>query len=202
MPKSGYHHGDLRTALIGAALKLLEEHGPDGVTMRAAAREAGVSAAAPYRHFADRDELMSAVAAACNQRLMAHMSAAAGELDSPLKQYRAHGVALVTFAVANPRLFQVMNDATWSASETSPEMAAVNEAMYAQTATLVAAAQEAGELSAASPAVQMLAAQAMVYGLARLFIDGQMAAYGLSDDRAEELANAVVDVLGMGLVAR
>ena len=58
----GYHHGNLREALIQAALDLIAEKGPTGFTFAEAARSAGVSPAAPYRHFRDRDELLSDVA--------------------------------------------------------------------------------------------------------------------------------------------
>ena len=60
--RRGYHHGNLREALIRAALSLIAEKGPSGFTFAEAARSAGVSPAAPYRHFRDRDELMADVA--------------------------------------------------------------------------------------------------------------------------------------------
>lgn len=64
MPQNnGYHHGDLRAACLRAARELLEEDGSAGLSLRAVARRAGVSATAPYRHFADRDALVSGVAA-------------------------------------------------------------------------------------------------------------------------------------------
>src|SRR5215831_17500008 len=63
-PRRNYHHGDLRRALVEAATALLDEHGPLGVTLRGAARAAGVSQAAPYRHFAGKDALLAAVAEA------------------------------------------------------------------------------------------------------------------------------------------
>src|SRR5258706_12767161 len=68
-PKAAYHHGDLRAALVGAAMDLLEEGGEAELSLRAVARRAGVSAAAPYRHYDDREALVSAVAAAGNPEL-------------------------------------------------------------------------------------------------------------------------------------
>ena len=62
MERRGYHHGNLREALIRAALSLIAEKGPAGFTFAEAARSAGVSPAAPYRHFRDRDDLMADVA--------------------------------------------------------------------------------------------------------------------------------------------
>ncbi|MFT4571001.1 MAG: AcrR family transcriptional regulator, partial [Candidatus Binatia bacterium] len=61
-PSGAYHHGDLRRALVEGALELLHERGPAGLTLRGAARKAGVSEAAPYRHFADKEALLASVA--------------------------------------------------------------------------------------------------------------------------------------------
>lgn len=202
MSRAKYHHGDLRAALIDAATALVEEAGPDGASMREAARRAGVSSAAPYRHFKDGDELMSAVAAAGHRRLLAHMAAATRGHTSPLQQYRAHGIAYVIFAVSNPHLFRVMNTARWASAGGSPEMAAARAELDADTLTLVQRAQAAGELVEDAPTVQMLAAQALVHGLARMFVDGQMAEYGIGGSDAERIAEAVSDVLGVGLIPR
>ena len=62
MARSSYHHGNLRQALVEATVRLIEENGPQGFTLAEAARLAGVSAAAPYRHFTGRDELLEEVA--------------------------------------------------------------------------------------------------------------------------------------------
>src|ERR1700744_5211743 len=62
-PKRPYHHGDLRAALLQAALKLIEEHGVKGLALSDAARLAGVSVAAPYRHFKDKEALLAEIAA-------------------------------------------------------------------------------------------------------------------------------------------
>ena len=76
--KRAYHHGNLRAALVEAALHAIAEHGPDGFTLRDVARRAGVSPAAPYRHFQDKDGLFAAVVAECADRLGQMVTAAAG----------------------------------------------------------------------------------------------------------------------------
>ena len=72
----GYHHGNLREALVSAALDLIASKGPAGFTFAEAARQAGVSAAAPYRHFRDRDALMADVAKRGFERFEARLTAA------------------------------------------------------------------------------------------------------------------------------
>src|SRR5215468_11457100 len=77
--RRGYHHGNLREALVDAALDLIAEKGPAGFTFAEAARQAGVSPAAPYRHFRDRDALMADVARRGFERFEQQLSAAWGE---------------------------------------------------------------------------------------------------------------------------
>src|SRR6202012_2798827 len=104
-----YHHGDLRRALLTAAGDILERDGPAALTLRAAAREAGVSPAAPYHHFKDKDELLLAVGQTGFDSLRQALAAAAtaSERDDRLS---ALGMAYVAFAQANPALYRVMYD--------------------------------------------------------------------------------------------
>ena len=102
-----YHHGDLRRALVDAAVMIVERDGPTGLTLRAVAREAGVSPAAPYHHFKDKDELLYAVAKEGFRRQRHTMLAAN---DGGPAGPRAMGVAYVEFAHAHPSLYRVMYD--------------------------------------------------------------------------------------------
>ncbi|MCA1443469.1 TetR/AcrR family transcriptional regulator [Ensifer sp. IC4062] len=101
----GYHHGDLRTALIEAGLSLLEREGPAGVSLRAVARQAGVSQAAPYAHFAGKRELMSAIATVGFSRLRDLIAPLASD---PALSIGDLGVAYIEFAKANPGLYTLM----------------------------------------------------------------------------------------------
>ncbi len=103
-----YHHGDLRRALILAAERVLERDGPQALSLRAVAREAGVSPAAPYHHFKDKGDLMLAIAGAGFEGLSDAMRAAA-EAD-PDKKLTTIGVAYVKYARDNPALYRVMYD--------------------------------------------------------------------------------------------
>jgi AcrR family transcriptional regulator len=107
--KDGYHHGDLRATLVEAARRLVEEKGPDRLTMSDACRAAGVSTAAPYRHFADMDEILLAVVREGMDRQRAAMerAGAAHPLGS-IAAVAAIGIAYVDFARAEPGLFRAM----------------------------------------------------------------------------------------------
>lgn len=107
--KGAYHHGDLKEALISAARQLIQEKGPEGFSMAEACRMAGVSAAAPYRHFADRDALVGAVAAEGFFNLTERGKAKRdsfppGSVDSIV----AMGQAYVQFAADEPAVFRLM----------------------------------------------------------------------------------------------
>lgn len=103
-----YHHGDLRRALIDAAQRILEAEGPTALSLRAVAREAGVSPAAPYHHFKDKGELLDAVANEGWRLLNEAMKAAREKAGSPRAAMTALGVAYVCFAHEHPALYRVM----------------------------------------------------------------------------------------------
>jgi AcrR family transcriptional regulator len=105
----GYHHGNLREALIAAALDLISKKGPAGFTFADAARAAGVSAAAPYRHFRDRDALMADVAKRGFDRFAVELSRAwDGGKPSPRAAFERVGRAYLQFAEKEPALFSAM----------------------------------------------------------------------------------------------
>ena len=104
---AGYHHGDLRAACLHAAMELLEENGATALSVRAVARRAGVSPGAPYRHYADRDALISAVAAEGYRELAGHLAAVHASPSTP-DDLAAVAVAYVEFALGRPALFRVM----------------------------------------------------------------------------------------------
>lgn len=105
-----YHHGDLRRALVDAARRLLEAEGPSALSLRAVAREAGVSPAAPYHHFKDKAELLDAVAHEGWEMLNAGMREAKARAEGR-QQLTALGIAYVCFAREHPALYRVMYDA-------------------------------------------------------------------------------------------
>lgn len=107
--RRGYHHGNLREALIDAALRLIGEKGPAGFTVAEAARAAGVSPAAPYRHFRDRDELMADVAKRGFESFTAALRTAWDDgRPAPRKAFERLGVAYLDFAAKEPATFAAM----------------------------------------------------------------------------------------------
>lgn len=113
--RDAYHHGDLRKALVASAVRLIEQSGEAAFSLREAARDVGVSANAPYRHFDDKSALVTAAAAGGLERLAGSMQKAmdrAAERGSETRlavaRFKAVGRAYVEFALAHPELFRVM----------------------------------------------------------------------------------------------
>ncbi len=106
-----YHHGDLRRVLIDAALQLAEDGGAAAVSVREAARRAGVSPGAPFRHFESRDALMTAVAEEAQRRFRAEIETALAEVpaDDPLRRFRSFGLAYLRWAMRNPAHFEIIS---------------------------------------------------------------------------------------------
>ncbi len=107
-----YHHGDLRRALVDGGRRLLEREGSAALSLRAVAREAGVSAAAPYHHFKDRAALLYAVAHEGNVALNEAVRIAFDSAEPGQARIIAVGLAYVTFALANPALYELMFETT------------------------------------------------------------------------------------------
>lgn len=164
------------------------------------ARRAGVSAAAPYRHFRDKEELLAAVAGECAERLgeLTERAVAAAP-GNVLEQYRAAGVAHVLFAVEHPEHFRALNTPGIVALMPDAARRKRQQKQQEQRAAL-AAAQAAGTIAALPLDDLCLAAEALVHGLGHLIVQGQLGT--VTPQRAAALAVAVTEVLGKGLVPR
>jgi len=124
MGKRGYHHGNLRAALVQACLELIEEKGPNGFTLSEAAREAGVTPAAVYRHFLGREDLIAEAARQGYEIFADLMDHAYGKgQPSALKAFEATGRAYLAFARKFPGHYVAMFESGISVQRT-PELAA------------------------------------------------------------------------------
>jgi AcrR family transcriptional regulator len=198
-----YHHGDLRNSLIRAALALVAERGVEGFSLREAARTVGVSASACYRHFADREELLAAVAHEGLDTLAEEMRVAAAVHEGPtpfdaVNRFWDYAAAYLHFALAHPAHFRVMH-ALPKSEHSRDLMLPRTPAVLAQTAmeALVAAGVVAPEAAGRA----LLAIWTSVHGLAQLAVAGQLP---LDDELTLEAAlDAVLRtaMLGAGVEA-
>ena len=197
----GYHHGNLREALIRAALALIAEKGPAGFTFADAARWAGVSPAAPYRHFRDRDELLADVARRGFEQFAAALEAAwDGGRPDPMTAFERTGRAYLAFARTEPSYYSAMFEAGVPL-EASPELTAAGDRAFA---VIRAASERLIEQMPAGrrpPALMMaLHIWSMSHGIASLFGRGDAGRRKLPMS-AEELleAGVLVYLRGLGL---
>ena len=172
IPKpQGYHHGDLPRALIMAARHMIEDGGAQALTLRGAAQKAGVSAAAPYRHFEDRDALLAAVIAEGFDGLATATEAARGSAGDPVSAYLAVGEAYLGFAAAHPSLYRLM----FGIERHKPDYPALLEAGQRAFGVVLQAARDCGDaglIGSRPPEHVALAGWTMVHGLASLHVDG------------------------------
>jgi AcrR family transcriptional regulator len=169
--KRAYHHGDLRAALVDAAMRLIEAQDAEALSLREVARSVGVSAAAVYRHFPDKSALLTALAHEGLERLGAAQRAVSQGAGHGMDGFRAGGRAYVRFALAHPALFRLimthtpMVDHFADGAQASSPMRFLREtvASLAPTGTPPAMLR-----------VAALRAWSKVHGLSMLLLDGQV----------------------------
>jgi AcrR family transcriptional regulator len=197
-----YHHGDLRQALIDAALRALQRQRVEDLSLRALGRDLRVSPRAPYRHFDTKEELLAAVAVE-GFRLFALWArprvAAAG--DDPIAQLRAIAESYVLFAVENPAAFHVMVAPYATVNESAPDLVRARADGHRETMEAIARAQAAGLLRAGDPMPLALALWSTMHGLAVLLTEGQLGRYDRPVDAAKA-AQLVAQLLLEGLLTR
>ncbi|MEY4239924.1 MAG: hypothetical protein RL339_2525 [Pseudomonadota bacterium] len=162
-----YHHGDLRTALVAAGLKALETTPVEDLSLRALAREVGVSPTAVYRHFPDKQALLGALAAEGIEQLGQYQQAAAAAAEGNSDAFGATGRAYVRWALANPALFRLVFG---QCRDVGPSIFGDNLAarLLQDKALRAVRGDEAGAQQL------MVQAWAVVHGLAMLMLDGQL----------------------------
>lgn len=199
-----YHHGDLRRVLIDAALRLVGEGGPDALSVREAARLAGVSPGAPFRHFPSRDALMNAVAEEAQRRFRAEIEAALADspADDPLQRFRALGIAYLRWAMRNPTHFAVISSRAVFDHDKSGAVSRDNKELIDLTERTLAEAFAKGQLRATDLKQVQIAARALVYGFARMNIDGHFPRWGVADREAERTAESVIELFIDGIARR
>jgi AcrR family transcriptional regulator len=189
----GYHHGNLREALIQAALDLIGEKGPTGFTFAEAARSAGVSPAAPYRHFRDRDELLADVAARGFAAFADALEAAWEDgRPEPARAFERVGRAYLAFAHDEPAYYSAMFESGISVADT-PALREASDRAYAVLRSASEALVAAMPAKSRPPAAMVgFHVWALAHGVASLFARG--------DDGRRRLPMAPGDLLEAALL--
>jgi len=197
--RATYHHGNLREALVEAAAALLEAEGPLGVTLRGAARRAGVSQTAPYRHFRDKGALLAAVAEDGFRDLHHAMTRTAqARRSDPLRALRAMVVALVRFAARHPSHYRLMSGPAVRGRD-HPSLREAATAVWHTLSEAVVTCQRARRIRQGDPASLAFTIWCLAHGLSVLLVDEQIPPSVLAQYPVERLAEYVTRLLSEGL---
>lgn len=171
--KKAYHHGDLRSALVQATLQLVAQRGPRGFSMTEACRQAGVSATAVYRHFANKEAILAEVARQGFEQLTSDLKNSLDSIppDSFARRLVTTGLTYVTYAQSHPAHFQVMFGAGLD-KQGYPECMKSGQAALEVLRNEVANSVRGGAMPPAVAAVAVATLWATVHGLAMLNLDG------------------------------
>ena len=189
LKSTAYHHGDLRSALVGAALELLGEGDLETISLRAVARRAGVSAMAPYRHYPDKESLLAAV----GQKGFDGLRTVLAEADSsasPDNALLAQGAAYVRYALENPVLFRLMFGPPRRGDHCDLRTSS-------QTAFSVLTRRVEQGVGPDEVQARTLGYWALVHGLSMLILDGQTTVAGLpsvDDDAIKRILASMLDI--------
>ena len=199
-----YHHGDLRRVLVDAAFELVGEGGAEAVSVREAARRAGVSPGAPFRHFESRDALLEAVAEEAQRRFRAEIDRALAKApaDDPLQQFRCLGRAYLHWAMHNPTHFEVISSRRLFDHDRSAAVSSDNAEVMDLAARLLKDAHARGQLGTSDLKQVLIGGRALVYGFARMAIDGHFPRWGVKEGEADRTAEGVLDLFIAGIARR
>lgn len=197
-----YHHGDLRHALLEAALTALETQGWHELSLRDVARQAGVSHAAPYRHFPSKEALLAALAEVGYSELADAMEAAVAEHPGDATaQLRGTGRAYVALALRRPALFRLMFSGAVCNFTEIASFSAASGRSFRVLVQLITDAQAAGVMRAGHPQQAALAAWSLVHGLSLLLLEKQLDVLGGGELDPLAIVDGATLLLHLGLNA-
>ena len=181
-PRDQYHHGDLRRALLQAAVRTIQKHGFDALTLRAVGEELGVSRSALYRHFADKSALLTAVAGEGFRLLRTSLTEAWEAAGKGRAGFEAMGTAYVVFAREHPWHYRVMFGSGFELDATDAELRQEGTASFRVLLDALVEQQQQGLVKPGDPQTQANFVWAVVHGVALLAIDGSFEHQGADVD--------------------
>ncbi len=171
--KENYHHGDLRNALIEAAIVLLAQHGVDGLSLREVAKAAGVSHAAPYRHFRNKTELLESIAALGYNRLEEACQLAAKKFpDDPERQFFEAGMGYLTLVMDQPEIAYLMFSGILSGQKRSEALSSAGTKAVQSLAQIIENGKQLGIYADQNTEDLTLTALACVHGISMMILGG------------------------------
>jgi len=170
-----YHHGDLKNALIKAGIQVLAKEGVSALSLRKVARKAGVSHAAPYAHFADKQALIAAISTEGYRRLYEQVATAGRQhRGDPLRQLVEGAWAYVEFALDDPAHFRITLSGVVEKEKDYPALVEMTEKSFALVVEIVTACQAAGILKSGPADLMAVSIWSAIHGLVSPILEGQI----------------------------
>ncbi|MBL3558579.1 MULTISPECIES: TetR/AcrR family transcriptional regulator [Marinobacter] len=189
--KTTYHHGDLPQQAHQLALETLREHGDSAISLRALAKQIGVSAPALYRHFIDRESLLAEVAVTGFESLRERLLAV--DQSSPRLALVDIGLVYVSFAQEEPNLYRLMFGGRVLPRGVHPRLDMAGKNAFQVLEDTIARAQQVGYVKPIPLSLMTAAAWSMVHGLAQLTIDGHLPSAKAEPHLAEGVVTLLLD---------
>jgi len=175
MPKNAYHHGDLKNALIEAGIDILAKEGVGGLSLRKVARKAGVSHAAPYAHFADKQALIAAISTSGHEKIYEKIVGIVEQYpDDPLRQFVETAWAYAEFGFEEPDHFRITFSGVVERERDYPALVDMAAKNFGLVRALVMRCQAAGILNPGEPDLVAVGVWGLVHGFVSLVQQGQV----------------------------
>lgn len=174
MKKSNYHHGNLREKLLKTTLKIISEEGLQKVSMRKLGALIGVSRTAPYRHFKNKGELLSAIAENGFRKLTDSICSVRKKTEDPVEQLKNIGVVSIEFALENPVQYRLMFGHEIMKQDQTPEFKKIAEAAITEVFLAVERLKTKDLLKPIEPMIIANTLWALIHGISTLLMDGQI----------------------------
>lgn len=180
-----YHHGDLRTTLIETAVRMLKTKASAEISLRELAREAGVSQAAPYRHFKDKNQLLAAVCQQGFDLKFQYMVEAVQTAKTPEELIHACGIAYFRMGLKHPQHFKLMVNSEIQPSPDYPELEKAACKSFLVLKQVIEQCQKAGLMGEGDPYHRAMNCWCLVNGFTALYAEGRLAWLGVTEKNAE-----------------
>ncbi len=194
-----YHHGDLKKALITTAVKMLQKVAASELSLRELARQAGVSQAAPYRHFKNKEALLAAISQEGFELKLKYMQEAVAAVgDNHDEAMYACAEAYLKMATLHPEHFKIMSSSSVLPTEEHPELLASAQDTIMFVMSVVERGQKAGIIGAGDPAHRSMHCWAVVHGFSSLLAERRLEWMGVTPDNAKQAIRTLVSQFTQG----
>lgn len=188
-----YHHGDLKSTLIAAAIKLLKTQASDDLSLRELAREAGVSQAAPYRHFANKEELIAAIMKEGFDLQTRYMiESTEKHKDNPQEMFYQCGLSYFRMGLKHPQHFKLMFGSKVIPDECYPELQMSASGTFVTLRKTITHIQKLGVIGPGDPYHKSMNCWAVVHGFTTLYVEGRLEWLGVHSGNAENALRALL----------